>query len=111
MRSRQRRSLLLPPPLPRAGPLRSVALLVLRPLSLPTSFSRTYSDRLSLISRSQSPKTTFTLGSRSSQLALVQTHLVRDSLLALHPTYTFPIITMTTAGDNTPYVVCLLSPR
>lgn len=43
---------------------------------------------------------TFTLGSRSSQLALVQTHIVRDALQKLHPDYTFPIVTMNTAGDK-----------
>lgn len=47
-----------------------------------------------------SPKTVFTLGSRSSQLALVQTHIVRDALQKMHPTYSFPIITMNTAGDK-----------
>ena len=42
----------------------------------------------------------FTLGSRSSQLALVQTHIVRDALQELHPDYEFKIVTMNTAGDN-----------
>ncbi|KAL7408749.1 porphobilinogen deaminase, partial [Mrakia frigida] len=42
---------------------------------------------------------TFTLGSRSSQLALVQTHIVRDALQELHPDFEFKIVTMNTAGD------------
>ncbi|KAG0127076.1 porphobilinogen deaminase [Tuber indicum] len=40
------------------------------------------------------------IGSRKSKLALVQTHLVRDSLQAVYPDTNFEIIAMTTTGDN-----------
>lgn len=40
------------------------------------------------------------IGSRKSQLALVQTHWVQSELQKLHPERTFSIETMTTQGDN-----------
>ncbi|KAL7409604.1 porphobilinogen deaminase, partial [Mrakia frigida] len=43
---------------------------------------------------------TFTIGSRSSHLAVVQSNQVRDALQELHPDYEFKIVTMNTAGDN-----------
>lgn len=41
------------------------------------------------------------VGSRKSQLALVQTNMVVDSLKAFHSATTFEIVTMTTVGDRT----------
>lgn len=46
------------------------------------------------------PKKTVYIGSRASNLALVQTNIVRDALIAAHPELNFEIISMTTAGDN-----------
>ena len=43
---------------------------------------------------------TLRIASRKSQLALVQTHWVRDTLQAAHPEITFEIETMSTQGDN-----------
>ncbi|KAJ1958588.1 porphobilinogen deaminase [Dispira parvispora] len=40
------------------------------------------------------------VGSRKSALALVQTNYVRQRLQDLHPDTTFPLVTMTTTGDN-----------
>lgn len=40
------------------------------------------------------------IGSRASKLALVQTNIVRDALVAAHPQLNFEIISMTTTGDN-----------
>ncbi|MEN9208225.1 MAG: hydroxymethylbilane synthase [Gloeomargarita sp. GMQP_bins_120] len=40
------------------------------------------------------------IGSRQSQLALIQTHWVRDELQKHYPDREFPIITMTTQGDK-----------
>ncbi|NJN61575.1 MAG: hydroxymethylbilane synthase [Coleofasciculaceae cyanobacterium RL_1_1] len=40
------------------------------------------------------------IASRKSQLALVQTHWVRDTLQAAYPEITFEIETMSTQGDN-----------
>ncbi|KAI9273730.1 porphobilinogen deaminase [Sporodiniella umbellata] len=42
----------------------------------------------------------FVIGSRKSQLALVQTHLVRDMLERLYPDQEFTIEAMSTTGDN-----------
>ncbi|KAI0369960.1 porphobilinogen deaminase [Pilatotrama ljubarskyi] len=42
----------------------------------------------------------FTLASRSSQLAQVQTNAVRDTLAALHPSLEFDTSFMTTGGDH-----------
>jgi hydroxymethylbilane synthase len=43
---------------------------------------------------------TVRIGSRKSQLALVQTHWVRDCLQALYPDIQFEVETMSTQGDN-----------
>ncbi|MCS7292192.1 MAG: hydroxymethylbilane synthase [Gloeomargarita sp. SKYBB_i_bin120] len=40
------------------------------------------------------------IGSRQSQLALIQTHWVRDELQKHYPEQAFPIVTMTTQGDK-----------
>ncbi|MFN3927857.1 MAG: hydroxymethylbilane synthase [Pseudanabaenaceae cyanobacterium] len=40
------------------------------------------------------------IGSRKSQLALVQTHWVLGELQKLHPDRSFSVVTMTTHGDN-----------
>ena len=45
-------------------------------------------------------KTTYIIGSRKSQLALVQTQQVHDALAAAYPSLTFPITSMTTVGDH-----------
>ncbi|KAF3928969.1 hypothetical protein AA313_de0210425 [Arthrobotrys entomopaga] len=42
----------------------------------------------------------YRIGTRSSRLAMVQTNIVRDALLALHPTATFEITSMKTMGDK-----------
>jgi hydroxymethylbilane synthase len=44
----------------------------------------------------------FPLGTRASQLALVQTHLVADTLNAMHTSeeYTFPVAPMSVLGDR-----------
>ncbi|KAI9065513.1 porphobilinogen deaminase [Trametes sanguinea] len=42
----------------------------------------------------------FTLASRSSQLAQIQTNIVRDALAAAHPSITFDTSFMTTGGDH-----------
>lgn len=44
-------------------------------------------------------KTTFTIGTRKSALALAQTHLVLDSLKNAFPDYEFKILSQETAGD------------
>ncbi|KKZ67890.1 porphobilinogen deaminase [[Emmonsia] crescens] len=44
-------------------------------------------------------KTTFTIGTRKSKLALVQTDLVRDALKAAWPQYEFNILTKDAAAD------------
>jgi hydroxymethylbilane synthase len=43
---------------------------------------------------------TITLGTRKSQLAMVQTYEVRDALQKLYPKYHFPILPMSTLGDK-----------
>ncbi|KAJ3415757.1 hypothetical protein HDV05_004221 [Chytridiales sp. JEL 0842] len=43
---------------------------------------------------------TVTIGSRESQLAMVQTHFVRDTLQTHYPNLTYPINGMTTTGDQ-----------
>ncbi|MGB7416865.1 MAG: hydroxymethylbilane synthase [Thermosynechococcaceae cyanobacterium] len=43
---------------------------------------------------------TVRIGSRKSQLALVQTHWVQGELQRLHPDHTFEVCTMSTQGDN-----------
>ena len=40
------------------------------------------------------------VGSRSSQLAMIQTHTIIDHLQKLHPSITFEVITMKTIGDQ-----------
>ncbi|MBF2077055.1 MAG: hydroxymethylbilane synthase [Synechococcales cyanobacterium T60_A2020_003] len=47
-----------------------------------------------------SPPRTVRIGSRKSQLALVQTHWVRDRLQEHYPNRVFEIETMSTQGDN-----------
>jgi hydroxymethylbilane synthase len=47
-----------------------------------------------------SPPRTVRIGSRKSQLALVQTHWVRDRLQEQHPDRTFEVKTMSTQGDK-----------
>ncbi|OSD05623.1 porphobilinogen deaminase [Trametes coccinea BRFM310] len=42
----------------------------------------------------------FTLASRASQLAQIQTNIVRDALAAAHPSLTFDTSFMTTGGDH-----------
>lgn len=44
-------------------------------------------------------KKTYIIGSRKSQLALVQTHIVRDALSAIYPQHEFKIEAMSTTGD------------
>ncbi|KAI9357835.1 porphobilinogen deaminase [Pilaira anomala] len=44
-------------------------------------------------------KKTFVIGSRKSQLALVQTYLVRDTLSKIYPEHEFKIEAMSTTGD------------
>lgn len=44
-------------------------------------------------------KKTFVIGSRKSQLALVQTYLVRDTLSKIYPDHEFKIEAMSTTGD------------
>jgi hydroxymethylbilane synthase len=51
-------------------------------------------------SPAQEDKKTFVIGSRKSQLALVQTYIVRDTLQSLFPQYNFKIETMSTTGDK-----------
>lgn len=46
------------------------------------------------------PRKSFVIGSRKSQLALVQTYEVKALLEKLHPDCTFSLETMTTTGDN-----------
>lgn len=50
--------------------------------------------------RNNAPKKSFVIGTRKSQLALVQTHMVRDALQALYPDHEFTIEAMSTLGDN-----------
>ncbi|CAG8544603.1 136_t:CDS:2 [Paraglomus occultum] len=45
-------------------------------------------------------KTAYIIGSRKSQLALVQTQQVHDALVAAYPSLTFSITSMTTVGDH-----------
>ncbi|MBE9199196.1 MULTISPECIES: hydroxymethylbilane synthase [unclassified Nodularia (in: cyanobacteria)] len=47
-----------------------------------------------------SPARTIRIGSRKSQLALVQTHWVRDQLQKSFPDISFEVHTMSTQGDN-----------
>lgn len=44
-------------------------------------------------------KKTFTIGTRKSKLALLQTDLVRAALQKTHPDYEFKTLTKETAGD------------
>ncbi|KAL1953979.1 hypothetical protein VTO42DRAFT_1865 [Malbranchea cinnamomea] len=46
-----------------------------------------------------SERTTFTIGTRKSKLALLQTNLVRDALQAAYPNCEFKILTRDVAGD------------
>ncbi len=47
-----------------------------------------------------SPTRTIRIGSRKSQLALVQTHWVQEQLQLLYPDRAFDVLTMSTQGDN-----------
>ncbi len=47
-----------------------------------------------------SPSRTVRIGSRKSQLALVQTHWVQEQLQQLYPDHAFEVCTMSTQGDN-----------
>ncbi|CAG8485526.1 5909_t:CDS:2 [Ambispora gerdemannii] len=49
---------------------------------------------------SSQTKQSFTIGSRKSQLALIQTQQVHDELKAAFPHFSFPIISMSTIGDK-----------
>ncbi|KAF3185583.1 porphobilinogen deaminase [Orbilia oligospora] len=42
----------------------------------------------------------YRIGTRSSRLAMIQTNMVRDALVALNPTATFEITSMKTMGDK-----------
>lgn len=42
----------------------------------------------------------YRIGTRSSRLAMIQTNIVRDALLARNPTATFEITSMKTMGDK-----------
>ncbi|KAF3172278.1 porphobilinogen deaminase [Orbilia oligospora] len=42
----------------------------------------------------------YRIGTRSSRLAMIQTNIVRDALVALNPTATFEITSMKTMGDK-----------
>jgi hypothetical protein len=54
---------------------------------------------------------TFILGTRKSNLALIQTHMVSNDLATLHPGFTFPVEYMTTLGDKNQYTpLHLLTP-
>jgi hydroxymethylbilane synthase len=44
-------------------------------------------------------RTTFTIGTRASKLALLQTDLVQAALKKAHPQYEFKIFSKETAGD------------
>lgn len=46
-----------------------------------------------------SERKTFTIGTRKSKLALLQTNLIRDALLAAYPDCEFKILTRDAAGD------------
>ena len=46
------------------------------------------------------PLSTYTLGTRKSNLAHIQTHLVAASLSLLHPSATFTVESMSTVGDR-----------
>ena len=46
------------------------------------------------------PTRTIRIGSRKSQLALIQTHWVRDELQKHFPDFTFEVVTMDTHGDK-----------
>jgi len=67
----------------------------------------------STVSESAIPESTITLGTRKSNLALIQTELVKSLLRSLHPSpsYTFNIQTLATLGDrNQSTPLHLLSP-
>ena len=49
---------------------------------------------------SPTPKTTFTIASRASKLAQVQTNFVRDALQAAHPHLTFTTSFLSVEGDR-----------
>jgi hydroxymethylbilane synthase len=57
------------------------------------------------------PSRSYTVGTRKSALALIQTHLIADALIALHPGTVFPVEHTTTIGDrNQSTPLHLLSP-
>lgn len=47
-----------------------------------------------------SKKDVIRIGSRSSELAMIQTHTIMEALRTLHPSLTFEVITMKTIGDK-----------
>lgn len=49
---------------------------------------------------STTTKKNFVIGSRKSQLALAQTHLVRNTLQEIYPDFEFTVEAMSTTGDN-----------
>ena len=52
------------------------------------------------VSSFPTPRTSFTIGTRRSDLALWQTNHARDLLLTAHPVLAFPIQAMSTRGDK-----------
>jgi hydroxymethylbilane synthase len=49
---------------------------------------------------STTTKKSFVIGTRKSQLALAQTHLVRNALQEIYPDFEFTVEPMSTTGDN-----------
>lgn len=49
---------------------------------------------------STTTKKSFVIGTRKSQLALAQTHLVRNALREIYPDFEFTVEAMSTTGDN-----------
>lgn len=49
---------------------------------------------------STTTKKSFVIGTRKSQLALAQTHLVRNALQEIYPDFEFTVEAMSTTGDN-----------
>ncbi|ORY23193.1 porphobilinogen deaminase, dipyromethane cofactor binding domain-domain-containing protein [Naematelia encephala] len=68
------------------------------PFDIDSVFTST--SRFPFESPSLRPSTSFVLGTRKSQLALTQTHIVSDALGSLHDSCTFSVESMTTVGDK-----------
>ncbi|KAG1218738.1 hypothetical protein G6F68_021519 [Rhizopus microsporus] len=49
---------------------------------------------------STTTKKSFVIGTRKSQLALAQTHFVRNALQEIYPDFEFTVEAMSTTGDN-----------